>query len=91
MRVLASRSKFATLLGKPVQRSMPLSFSRAFASSPTFERPTRASQLARLSSDEFDVVVVGGGCTGAGMALDAATRGLRVALIERDGKFEVNE
>lgn len=55
------------------------------------DRPSRASQLAQLSSDEFDVVVVGGGCTGAGMALDAATRGLRVALIERDGKFEVNE
>jgi glycerol-3-phosphate dehydrogenase len=33
---------------------------------------------------EFDVLVVGGGITGAGVALDAATRGLRVALVDRD-------
>src|SRR5207302_5220759 len=33
--------------------------------------------------DEFDVVVVGGGITGAGVALDAATRGYSVALLER--------
>jgi glycerol-3-phosphate dehydrogenase len=36
----------------------------------------------RLGADEFDVVVIGGGVTGAGAALDAATRGLSVALIE---------
>nr|WP_281361338.1 glycerol-3-phosphate dehydrogenase [Actinopolyspora biskrensis] len=36
----------------------------------------------RLGEEEFDVVVVGGGITGAGVALDAATRGLRVALVE---------
>lgn len=33
---------------------------------------------------EFDVLIVGGGATGAGVAVDAATRGLRVALVERD-------
>ncbi|MFM8310678.1 MAG: FAD-dependent oxidoreductase, partial [Ilumatobacteraceae bacterium] len=43
----------------------------------------RDAMLARLAADEFDVVVVGGGITGAGVALDAATRGLRVALVER--------
>ncbi|MFM7046200.1 MAG: glycerol-3-phosphate dehydrogenase/oxidase [Ilumatobacteraceae bacterium] len=43
----------------------------------------RDAMLARLEADEFDVVVVGGGITGAGVALDAATRGLRVALVER--------
>jgi len=43
----------------------------------------RAQALAALSEDEFDVVVVGGGITGAGVALDAATRGFSVALIER--------
>jgi glycerol-3-phosphate dehydrogenase len=43
----------------------------------------RAQALAALSEHEFDVVVVGGGITGAGVALDAATRGFSVALIER--------
>src|SRR5665213_1202254 len=43
----------------------------------------RAQALAALSEDEFDVVVIGGGITGAGVALDAATRGYSVALVER--------
>jgi glycerol-3-phosphate dehydrogenase len=43
----------------------------------------RAQALAALSENEFDLVVVGGGITGAGVALDAATRGFSVALIER--------
>lgn len=42
----------------------------------------RAASWDRLGSEEFDVVVIGGGVTGAGAALDAATRGLRVALVE---------
>ena len=44
----------------------------------------RATSLERLRHEEFDVVVIGGGITGAGVALDAASRGLRVALVERD-------
>jgi glycerol-3-phosphate dehydrogenase len=43
----------------------------------------RSQALAALAHDEFDVVVVGGGITGAGVALDAATRGYSVALVER--------
>ena len=43
----------------------------------------RSQALAALARDEFDVVVVGGGITGAGVALDAATRGYSVALLER--------
>jgi glycerol-3-phosphate dehydrogenase len=43
----------------------------------------RAQALAALAEEEFDVLVVGGGITGAGVALDAATRGYSVALIER--------
>ncbi|HWY19373.1 MAG TPA: glycerol-3-phosphate dehydrogenase/oxidase [Solirubrobacteraceae bacterium] len=43
----------------------------------------RTQALAALAENEFDLVVVGGGITGAGVALDAATRGLSVALIER--------
>lgn len=43
----------------------------------------RAQALSALESSEFDLLVVGGGVTGAGVALDAATRGFSVALIER--------
>src|SRR5262245_729714 len=42
----------------------------------------RAEDLRRLRRDRFDVLVIGGGVTGAGAALDAASRGLKVALVE---------
>src|SRR6185437_11430873 len=42
----------------------------------------RAAAWERMTSDTFDVVVIGGGVTGAGAALDAATRGLRVGLVD---------
>jgi glycerol-3-phosphate dehydrogenase len=45
--------------------------------------PPRGEQLRRLREEEFDLVVVGGGCVGAGVAWEAATRGLKVALVER--------
>ncbi len=43
---------------------------------------TREAAWAALAEQPFDVVVVGGGMTGTGVALDAALRGLRVALVE---------
>ncbi len=43
---------------------------------------TRESTYTTLSEGTFDVLVIGGGITGAGVALDAATRGLRTALLE---------
>src|ERR671919_300197 len=43
----------------------------------------RAEAVAALAAERFDVLVVGGGITGAGVALDAATRGYSVALLER--------
>ncbi len=43
----------------------------------------RADALRRLADEEFDVLVVGGGITGVGVALDAASRGLRTALVEK--------
>jgi glycerol-3-phosphate dehydrogenase len=46
----------------------------------TFER---AQELRAISTTRYDVVVIGAGMTGAGVALDAASRGLRVALIDR--------
>jgi glycerol-3-phosphate dehydrogenase len=42
----------------------------------------RAASVARMGRERFDIVVVGGGVTGAGAALDAVTRGLNVALVE---------
>ncbi|ETI20424.1 hypothetical protein G647_08459 [Cladophialophora carrionii CBS 160.54] len=52
---------------------------------------TRAEQIADLkksssapSTEEYDLLVIGGGATGTGIALDAATRGLKVAMVERD-------
>ena len=44
----------------------------------------RDDNLSRLAAGTFDILVVGGGVTGAGVALDAASRGLRTALVERD-------
>ena len=44
----------------------------------------RRQNLATLASTPFDVLVIGGGVTGAGVALDAAARGYRVALVEKN-------
>ena len=54
--------------------------------SPHPDRPAfdRDGALGRLARERFDVLVVGGGITGAGVALDAASRGLRTALVEKD-------
>lgn len=47
--------------------------------------PSREKQLSKLKSNTlFDVLVIGGGSVGAGVALDATTRGLQVALVERE-------
>lgn len=44
----------------------------------------QANTTSSSSSDVYDLLVIGGGATGTGIALDAATRGLKVALVERD-------
>ncbi|MBV8560391.1 MAG: FAD-dependent oxidoreductase, partial [Acidimicrobiia bacterium] len=46
-------------------------------------RFSRDAALSRLADEHFDLLVVGGGITGAGVALDAASRGLHTALVER--------
>ena len=43
---------------------------------------TRVDAMLALKNDEFDILVIGGGINGAGIALDAASRGLKVALVE---------
>jgi len=49
-----------------------------------FSAQTRTANLTRMAEDRFDVLVIGGGITGVGIALDAAARGLSVALVEKD-------
>jgi glycerol-3-phosphate dehydrogenase len=44
----------------------------------------RAASLKRLADERWDVLVIGGGIVGAGVLLDATSRGLKAALIERD-------
>jgi glycerol-3-phosphate dehydrogenase len=44
----------------------------------------REQNIESLKKNAYDILVIGGGATGAGVALDAATRGLKVALVERD-------
>jgi glycerol-3-phosphate dehydrogenase len=53
-------------------------------SGPHLTRERRARELDELTSATFDVLVVGGGVTGCGVALDAASRGLSVALVEKN-------
>jgi glycerol-3-phosphate dehydrogenase len=52
------------------------------ASNGVLDARDRGTALSRLAAERFDVLVIGGGITGAGAALDAASRGLRVALVE---------
>ena len=47
-------------------------------------KSTMPEKGATTKPQAFDVLIVGGGATGAGCALDAATRGLKVAMVERD-------
>ncbi|TMW65930.1 hypothetical protein Poli38472_003695 [Pythium oligandrum] len=47
-----------------------------------YQVPSRQTQLERLKKEHFDVLVIGGGATGAGCALDAATRGLKTAVVD---------
>jgi len=48
-----------------------------------FSNLNRKDTLKTIASEEFDLIVIGGGITGGGVALDAASRGLKVALLEK--------
>ena len=68
-------SSIIVQMGSTRQRAVP------------FDRAAMLDRSVRAGADggtPFDVLVVGGGITGVGVALDAANRGLRTALIERD-------
>ncbi|MES2285560.1 MAG: FAD-dependent oxidoreductase [Bacteroidota bacterium] len=48
----------------------------------SFSAKNRSSIISEMSTSSFDLIVIGGGITGAGIALDASARGMKVALIE---------
>jgi glycerol-3-phosphate dehydrogenase len=81
---------FASDIGKGIDHARgEYIFEEAFGTSYhrlvlTFSAQTREANLTRMAEDPFDVLVIGGGITGAGIALDAAARGLSVALVEKD-------
>ncbi|KZS58199.1 glycerol-3-phosphate dehydrogenase/oxidase [Mycobacterium kansasii] len=62
--------------------SNPMSAPQSEQPAGTLGPQQRASAWERLGAEQFDVVVIGGGVVGSGCALDAATRGLKVALVE---------
>ncbi|WP_155985339.1 FAD-dependent oxidoreductase, partial [Paenibacillus maysiensis] len=47
-----------------------------------FAAQERTAVLERMEREHFDILIIGGGITGAGIALDAADRGLKTALVE---------
>ena len=49
-----------------------------------FSNLDRSELSSRLATETFDLLIIGGGITGAGIALDAASRGLKVALVEQN-------
>lgn len=49
-----------------------------------FSYLNRNNNIKELKETEFDILIIGGGITGAGIALDAASRGMKVALIEKN-------
>ena len=49
----------------------------------TFSSKNRAELLDNLQKDSFELLIIGGGITGAGIALDAASRGIKTALVEK--------
>ena len=53
-------------------------------SSLTCSGETNQQEARGNENEEYDLLVIGGGATGSGIALDAATRGLKVAMVERD-------
>ena len=90
--VLAAGSGYWYLNSGP---AYPLSTKVTRRPPPPWTPPSRKQMLDSLKAsgaiktqgfqdEEFDLLIVGGGATGSGVAVDAASRGLRVALVERD-------
>ena len=91
---IADLRKSAGLIGESSETSIGQQVSNSWSrlKTATESQPTtstedpsnRALQSEQKAGEEYDLLVIGGGATGAGIALDAVTRGLKVALVERD-------
>lgn len=92
---IADLRKSAGLIGEssetPVSQQVSNSWSRLKKATKTdktdddhIDPSDKALQGEQQAGEEYDLLVIGGGATGAGIALDAVTRGLKVALVERD-------
>src|SRR5262249_39592963 len=89
---MTSASSASSTSARPCRSSVPPSACPPTRSSSSSSEPgartepmiSRSHALEAVQEQPFDVVVVGGGITGAGVALDAASRGYSVALLERD-------
>ena len=49
-----------------------------------FNANERGELIEKLNRTQYDLVIIGGGVTGAGIALDAAARGIKTALVEKN-------
>eukprot|EP01135_Chromosphaera_perkinsii_P003140 Nk52_evm29s236 gene=Nk52_evmTU29s236 len=72
--------------GNEVMKILPEAQSKAHLPQPKpFKVPSREEQLKNLKKgQEYDVLIIGGGATGCGIAVDSITRGLSTAMVERD-------
>ena len=66
------------------RQSLLLPEHQAVGHSPIPEVEHAYANPEEKDKDGFDLLIIGGGATGAGIAVDAATRGLKTALVERD-------
>lgn len=63
---------------------MPPSFPQIKSRAEQIEDLRRSAADTTRDEEPYDLLIIGGGATGSGIALDAATRGLKVAVVERD-------
>lgn len=69
---------------KAIEKTLTTDKVRIKNSTLRFSILDRKRQLKKIASKKFELVIIGGGVTGAGIALDAASRGMKVCLVEKD-------
>ena len=67
----------------PCGTGIRIQYNRIMSENIVFSNVNRKEQLQKAAQMSYDLVVVGGGITGAGIALDASSRGMKVLLLEK--------